>query len=134
MIERLTDDVIQQNILKAIIIVAGSGIAGYFLRVILNRAYRSISVHGKLLYQRLLDISRLYVFPLAVIAGFYIGVLQVRCSLTEKNPIHHRVLDYITIGIYVALAIVIARLASVTVRHFLEWYVEGLSRKSGKNL
>jgi MscS family membrane protein len=133
MLTPIEDDILR-HLVYGLLEVAASAIFGLIVRAILNAIYRKIGNTGKRLGYRLLDVARRYIFPLTLIAGIYFGMLEFRNGLTEKNLIHLKVLEYLTIALFVALVITIAKLISLTTKESLEWYMQRLSDRVERNL
>ncbi len=124
-------DPVLRHIVVALIIILVSAALGNALKHLLNTVFRKMFERTKTtLDERLLEVIRSRVTALAIIAGFYIGVKEVRSGLTPEHVTHHQILDYIEIALFVVLIVVLTRLLARIIRSTFQWYMEEVSIKT----
>jgi MscS family membrane protein len=123
------------HVLIGIGIIAGAGIIGKLLKEFLNTSVLKFIMRTKTtLDDHILKALSKNVFALCLIGGAYFGIEEVRGALELQQHLEHRILDYLTIGVYVLLVFVLARLVSQLIKAIAEWYVEDISIEKHKDI
>ena len=116
-------------------IILGCAIIGKLLKEFLNTAFLKLIRKTKnTLDDRIVVAIAKNVFALSIIAGVYYGIGEVRGVLDLQRTVEHRVLDYLTIGVYIVLVLILARLVSQILKAIAEWYVEDISQEQHKDI
>jgi MscS family membrane protein len=131
----ILEDKILSQIVVAVGIVVGFAIIGRLAKWLMgSRLSDRLTSNRTETFRRILRAIRRHIISAFMIAGVYAGVEDVRSVLTEDNVIHHKVLDYITIGLYIALVFVVTRLVTEMVKALMEWYMESISEQSHRKI
>jgi MscS family membrane protein len=123
------------HVLIAIGIIAGAGVIGKLLKGFLHTSVMKFIVRTKTtLDDRIFEAISKNVFALCLIGGAYFGIEEVRGALEIQRHLEHRILDYLTIGVYVVLIFALTRLVSQLIKATAEWYVEEESIEKHKDI
>ncbi len=124
-----------KHLLIAFVIIVGSGVFGQILKFILNKTFaRWFAATESMLDDRILDVVRSRVTTLSFIAGFYIGIREVRKSFQPDELTLHQILDYCSIALFLVLVFVLTRLVSKLIETTFEWYMDEVSEKTNSNV
>jgi len=129
------DSHIIKAIIIAVIIIIASALTGEMLKYLVNTIFKRLFAYTKTtLDDRILAVVRSKVVTLSVIAGFFIGIKVVRQSLSAEDILYQNVLDYLSVALYIILAIVVTRLVSRIIESMFEWYMDEVSAKTQSNI
>jgi len=129
------DSNIIKTIIIAVIIIIASALTGEMLKYLLNTIFKRLFAYTKTtLDDKILSVVRSKVVTLSVIAGFFIGIKVIHQSLSVEDILYQNVLDYLSIALYIILAIVLTRLISRVIETMFEWYMDEVSAKTQSNI
>ena len=124
-----------KHTLIAFLIIIASGFFGQVIKLLLNKVFARIFAATKTtLDDRILDVIRSKVTTLSFIAGFYVGIREVRKGLVVEDLTYHQILDYLSIALFFVLVFVLTRLVSKLITTTLEWYMDEVSQKTQSNI
>jgi MscS family membrane protein len=123
------------HLLIGIGILVGSGIIGKLLKGFLHTSVFKFIVRTKTtLDDHIFEAVSKNVFALCLIGGAYFGIEEVRGAFDLQRHLEHRILDYLTIAVYVLLVFALARLVSQLIKATAEWYAEDISMARHKDI
>ncbi len=119
----LINDAILQHGITALIIIVASAVIGKVLKYSFATVLKKLFSFTKTtLDDRIADVVQSRIVALSIIAGFYIGIREVRKALTPEHVTHHQVLDYLSVVLFLILVLVLTRLVSRLIETTFEWY------------
>ncbi|HUL43376.1 MAG TPA: mechanosensitive ion channel family protein [Bacteroidota bacterium] len=131
----ITEDTIINHTIIAVLIIIGSVIVGKLAKWIIGVIFKRLAARTKtVLDDLLLEVVEARIVLLTTLAGFSIGIQEVRKGLTSANVTHHQILDYLSIALFVVLVGVIANLVSRLFRTLMVWYAEKVSAEKHSNI
>lgn len=131
----MLDDPILKHTLYAVLIIVASAFIGQLIKLLFNTVIKKLlSMTKTTLDDRILDVVRGRVITLSVIAGFHIGIKEVRKGLTAELVTYHQILDYLEIALFFLLVFVLTRLVSRIIETIFEWYMGEVSTKTKTNI
>ncbi|MBI1803035.1 MAG: mechanosensitive ion channel family protein [Ignavibacteria bacterium] len=112
----------------AVLIVAGSAIIGGLLRSLIGFIAKRLATQtAKDLDDRIIGAIESKAVVLTIIAGCSIAIREVRKGLIPADVTAHQILDYLSIGLFILLVVILAQLASRLIRITIGWYTDRVS-------
>ena len=131
----MMEDPIYKHAFFAILYIVGSAVAGRMLKSLIEIVFRKLDQEGgTTLNNRILEVIQSKIALLVLVAGFSMGIREVRRGLTADNLIPHQILDYCSLVLFIVLVIILAKLVSRLIKATLEWYTEEISVKNRSDI
>jgi len=113
------------------LIILGSAAVGSLLRGLVSFLSKRYAARTSTdLDDRILAAIESRIVVLTVIGGCSIAIREVRKGLLSADVTASQILDYLSIGLFILLAITLAQLASRLIRITIGWYTDRVSVKN----
>jgi small-conductance mechanosensitive channel len=118
-----------------LLIILGAVVIGRILKSLLNVLFKKLFARTTTtLDDRILDVIRARATIVTLLAGIYLGLLEIRKGIPGGDQTLHQLLDYANVILFIVAVFIITKLVSKIIQTTFEWYMDEISIKTHNDI